>query len=200
MRILVTGFEPFGADTSNASEQTLKLLPQTVGEHRIHTGVLPVSFKRSAQLLDELIAMHVPDVLVLLGEAGGRRQINLERFAVNQMSARIADNDGAQPDGERIEPAGPARRTATLTVPSELSFSEDAGRFVCNKIAFHAYGLALPAQFIHVPAVRPNQQRALVGAETDAGAPVDSELTVAQLAASLTQYLQDICFHYGPRS
>lgn len=200
MRILVTGFEPFGADTSNASEQTLKLLPQTVGGHRIHTGVLPVSFKRSAQVLDELIAMHVPDVLVLLGEAGGRREINLERFAVNQMSARIADNDGAQPDGERIEPAGPARRTATLSVPSELSFSEDAGRFVCNKIAYHAYGLALPAQFIHVPAVRPNQQRALVGAETDAGAPVDSELTVAQLAASLIQYLQDICFHYAPRS
>lgn len=200
MRILVTGFEPFGADSSNASEQVLKLLPASLGEHQLHTGVLPVSFRRSAQVLDELIAVHVPDVLVLLGEAGGRSQINLERFAVNQLSARIADNDGAQPVGERIEPAGPDRRAATLTVPSELPVSEDAGGFVCNRIAYHGYGLALPAQFIHVPAIRPNHQRPLVGAETDASAPLSSELTMAALAASLTQYLQDICFHHRPRS
>lgn len=199
MRILVTGFEPFGADTINASAQTLELLPQSLGEHQILTGMLPVSFGRSAWVLDELIAVHVPDVLVLLGEAGGRTQINLERFAVNRMSARIADNDGAQPVGERIEPDGPARREATVVVPSELTVSEDAGRFVCNRIAYYAYGLSIPAQFIHVPAVRPDQARALVGAETDASPPVSSELTVAQLAASLTKYLQDICFHHGPR-
>ncbi|MGP5689536.1 pyroglutamyl-peptidase I family protein [Glutamicibacter ardleyensis] len=199
MRILVTGFEPFGADTSNASEQTLKLLPQSLGEHQIHTGVLPVSFRRSTRVLDDLIATHVPDALVLLGEAGGRRQINLERFAVNRMSARIADNDGAQPAGERIEPAGPARREATMAVPSELAASEDAGGFVCNRIAYHAYGLPIPAQFIHLPAVRPDRQRALVGAETDGSAPVASELSLAQLADSLTRYLQDICFHHGPR-
>ncbi|MGP4994518.1 pyroglutamyl-peptidase I family protein [Glutamicibacter ardleyensis] len=199
MRILLTGFEPFGADTSNASEQTLKLLPRSLGEHQILTGILPVSFGRSARVLDELISGNAPEAVVLLGEAGGRTQINLERFAVNQMSARIADNDGAQPAGERIEPDGPIRREATMAVPSELMVSEDAGRFVCNRIAYHAYGLPIPAQFIHVPAVRPHRQRALIGAETDAGAPVSSELSVVQLAASLTKYLQDICFHHGPR-
>lgn len=199
MRILVTGFEPFGSESYNASAQTLELLPTALGEHRILTGILPVSFGRSARVLDELIAGNAPEVVVLLGEAGGRTQINLERFAVNQIHARIADNDGAQPLGERIEPDGPTRREATLAVPSELAVSEDAGRFVCNRIAYYAYGLSIPAQFIHVPAVRPAQGTARVGAETDAGAPVRSELTVAQLAASLTKYLQDICFHHMPR-
>lgn len=196
MRILVTGFEPFGADISNASAQVLKLLPATLGNHQILTGVLPVSFTRSAQLLDKLIAEHQPDALVLLGEAGGRTEVNLERFARNEMNARIADNDGAQPLGERIAPAGPQHREASLSVPSDLAVSHDAGAFVCNRIAYHAYGLPVPAQFIHIPALRAQQAVALVGAETDASAPVRSELSFADLATTLSEYLQAVCAQF----
>ena len=50
--------------------------------------------------------------------------------------------------------------------PAQLS--EDAGRFVCNHVAYLAYSQPVPALFIHVPALRPEGQEATVGAETDA--------------------------------
>ncbi|PRA04027.1 pyrrolidone-carboxylate peptidase [Arthrobacter sp. MYb229] len=194
MRILVTGFEPFGTDTHNASAEIVRRLPATAGEHQIVTGLLPVSFSRAFPTLGELLRTHQPDALVLLGEAGGRTEINLERWAVNENNARIADNDGHQPAGERIAPNGAHRREATLETPSQLRVSEDAGRFLCNHIAYHAYGLGIPAQFIHVPAWRPGNARALVGAETDDAAGQRSALGLAELVESLTEYLLGLRF------
>ncbi|WP_404288451.1 pyroglutamyl-peptidase I [Glutamicibacter arilaitensis] len=194
MRILVTGFEPFGTDTHNASAEIVRRLPATLGEHQIVTGILPVSFSRAFPALSVLLSAHRPEAVVLLGEAGGRTGINLERWAVNENNARIADNDGCQPAGERIASNGALRREATLEVPSQLSISEDAGRFVCNHIAYHAYGLGIPAQFIHVPALRPGNARALVGAETDGRAGQRSALGITDLVDSLSKYLLDICF------
>ncbi|MGP9488441.1 pyroglutamyl-peptidase I family protein [Glutamicibacter sp. 363] len=192
MRILVTGFEPFGTDTHNASAELVRRLPATAGEHQIVTGLLPVSFTRAFPALGELLSMHQPDALVLLGEAGGRTEINLERWAVNEHTARIADNDGHQPAGERIIPNGPRRREATLKTPSQLTVSEDAGRFVCNHIAYHAYGLSIPAQFIHVPAWRPGNARALVGAETDTVALAHSELSFAGLSEAVITFCSQL--------
>lgn len=178
MRLLVTGFEPFGSDHFNASGQVLALLPSRVGQHTLATALLPVSFARSGPALQHLVAEHRPQALICLGEAGGRSRITPERWGVNEDDARIPDNDGAQPRSRPIT-AGPPRVASTLD-PELLTaalnaagfgarVSQDAGRFVCNHVAYLAYRMPLPALFIHVPALRPAGQTATVGAETDAG-------------------------------
>ncbi|MHC6175045.1 pyroglutamyl-peptidase I [Glutamicibacter sp. X7] len=173
MRILVTGFEPFGQDTENASWEAVRRLPARIGAHEIVTGLLPVSFGRVEAALDELIVSSAAEAVVAVGEAGGRTAITPELWGVNEQDARIADNDGAQPRATAIDD-GPARRGAGLDVRAMVNalqqagfaaeLSEDAGRFLCNQVAYLV--AEAPGAFIHVPAVRTSGM-ATVGAETD---------------------------------
>lgn len=195
MHILVTGFEPFGRDTINASAEILALLPATLGEHRITTRVLPVSFARAGTELVRAIDEQRPDALICLGEAGGRSKLTAELWGYNEDDARIADNDGLRPTATPIDPAGEPRVPATIDpdgmlralgkagIPAELS--RDPGRFLCNHVAFMAYRSPVPALFIHVPAVRRQGQRATVGAETDGRAPIATTLDFASLARAI---------------
>jgi pyroglutamyl-peptidase len=197
MRVLVTSFEPFGDDSENASSGAMRELLHRWDEPRIElVGVeLPVIFDDAP--FRRAVAEHAPDVVVALGEAGGRRAITPELLAVNEQRARIPDNAGATPDGEpAVVGAEPERRVSMDVEPFVSAMrdegwaaqtSDDAGRFVCNFIAFHAYGLDVPAVFIHVPAVR-SEGVATVGAETG-GAIVGSSgrepRTVADIADAL---------------
>lgn len=191
MHILVTGFEPFGNDSINASGEVVHRLPASIGAHKITTAILPVAFGTSGPALEQLITEHRPDAVICLGEAGGRNAITPESQGVNMDDARIPDNDGGQPRNTPIDPTAAAARPATIdpnTVVQVLvregfnaAVSDDAGRFVCNHIAFIAYGSAVPALFIHVPAVRPAGAQALVGAETD-GSTTQSSWSFTQLA------------------
>ncbi|GAA1424222.1 SRPBCC domain-containing protein [Agrococcus citreus] len=184
MRILVTGFEPFGGDRENASLEAVRRLeaawaadPQPGVE--LVTGTLPVAFAAAGPALLALVAEHRPDAVLAVGEAGGRSAITPERWGVNEDDARIADNAGDQPRGTPIDPDGPARRAsafdaealagAMLAVGLPAHPSTDAGRFLCNHVAYLVAGLDVPGGFVHVPAVR-SSGTAGVGAETDAGA------------------------------
>lgn len=91
--------------------------------------------------------------------------------------------------------AGPQRLASRLDVDALVAAvrqaglpaesSEDAGRFVCNAVFRAALtGFDGPAGFVHVPAVREGRT-ATVGAETDAKAPVQSDLTFDDLATAL---------------
>lgn len=177
MRILVTGFEPFGGDTANASGDVVAVLARQWRhpEVELSTEILPVTFAGAPTALAAAIARHRPDAVICLGEAGGRTAVTPERWAVNARTARIPDNDGAQPDGPIDD--GPERLGARLDVDAVVRSmlgagvpahaSDDAGQFVCNA-TFHAVLTAFdgPAGFIHVPALRAHGH-ALVGAETD---------------------------------
>lgn len=204
----MTGFEPFGGDAVNASEQAVQGLAQRWADRTIElrTAILPVSFDGAPAALAGAIATHEPDVVLCVGEAGGRAAITPERFAVNERSARIPDNDGRQPDGAIDE--GPQRLEARVDVdfiaesikaagmPAEVS--EDAGRFVCNA-TFHAALTAFdgPAGFIHVPAVR-DSGPARVGAETDGGTPVEASLGIDDLVAGLEAAVRSLLVSMGP--
>ena len=160
-RIVVTGFEPFGGASVNASWEAVKTLGG-VGKVR-----LPVSFARAGEAIRRIVAM-APDAVICVGEAGGRSLISVERVAVNLMDARIPDNDGAQPADVPIDPTGPAARFAALPtrriaeriraagIPAELSYT--AGTYVCNGTfyalmdAIAAAGIPMLGGFIHVPA------------------------------------------------
>lgn len=170
MKVLVTGFEPFGGDTVNASEDAVAALAaRWSGPDELVTAVLPVVFDevRSPdgpllRLLDE----HLPDVAVAVGLADGITQVRVERVAINLMDARIPDNGGGQPGDEPVADGGPAARFATLPVkaavaavraegiPAGVTYS--AGTYVCNA-AFYALQHALAERpgvlsgFVHVP-------------------------------------------------
>lgn len=210
MRILVTGFEPFGNDTQNASQEAVERLrtrwaagtSADLPEVELDTATLAVSFARSGPALLAAVADLRPDVVLAVGEAGGRTELTPERWAVNADDARIPDNDGAQPIGARID-AGPDRRRLSLD-PDQLAeamaenglpaaVSDDAGRFVCNHVAYVVAGSTGESAatgptlggFVHVPAVR-SLGAATVGAETDGDARVAvSPLSFDDLARGL---------------
>ncbi|MBA8889082.1 pyroglutamyl-peptidase [Dokdonella fugitiva] len=167
-RVLLTGFEPFGGEVVNPSQDIVRALDgATIAGHRVVGHVLPVSFAATLPLLDDLVERHRPVLVLALGQAGGRSEISLERVAVNLVDARIADNDGLQPiDVPVVADAPPAYFTSLPSkaivaqlrergIPAGPSLS--AGSFVCNQAFFaiaHLLATRLPQArggFVHVP-------------------------------------------------
>ncbi len=165
MRVLVTAFEPFGGRDSNVSMEALKLLPHAAGEVELNTMLLPVERRRCAQRALTAIERTKPYAVIMLGEAGVRREITVERVAVNLDDFRIEDNAGNKPVDEPIVAGGPdalfstlptrmiADGIAELGIPCSLSYT--AGTFVCNhlmySLLFEALGQNRPTGFIHLP-------------------------------------------------
>ena len=170
MRALVTGFAPFGGDAINASYAAVARLPEKIGALEITTALLPTSFARAADALLAEIARVKPALVVCVGEAGERYELNIERVAINVQDARIADNDGAQPVDTAIVAGGEAAYFSTLPVRAIVKalaraqlpavISNSAGTFVCNHLFYtlmhHAARTRrkFSAGFIHVPAWR----------------------------------------------
>jgi pyroglutamyl-peptidase len=167
MRILVTGFEPFGGDTLNPSAEAARSLPRRVGDVRVIPAVLPVVYYASLAMLRRMIALERPDAVLCMGLAGGRVRLSFETRAVNLNNARIPDNDGRQPQDEEIHAGGApslpptlplraiTRRLKRCGLPVELSPS--AGTFLCNHVFYglmdhvHREEPSLRAGFMHVP-------------------------------------------------
>lgn len=104
--VLITGFTPFGGEKINPSWQAVKQLPDSIDGAKIIKRQIPVTFKGSVNELDKLIKEYNPDVIIAIGEAGGRAAISIERVAINVDDARIADNDGYQPKDVKISTNG----------------------------------------------------------------------------------------------
>ena len=167
MKILITGFEPFDGETINPSWEAVKQLPDTVAGANLVKLRLPAAFTRSCDILEDAVQALRPDVVLCVGQAGGRASVTVERVAVNLADARIPDNDGWQPEDRLLEPGGPAAYFATLPVRDMVQrvraggipchISNTAGTFVCNAVLYCALHLAateypdLRAGFIHVP-------------------------------------------------
>lgn len=163
---LVTGFEPFGGEGVNPSQQIAQALHgETLAGHRVVGATLPTQFDAAPPALESLIARHRPALVLALGQAGGRHGISLERIAINLIDARIPDNAGVQPVDVRIVDNAPNAYFSTLPVKAMLArlrdagvpaaLSQTAGTFVCNQV-FFALMHALRRRrarggFIHVP-------------------------------------------------
>lgn len=167
MRILVTGFDPFGGEPVNPALEATLRLPTTLGVHTIERQPLPTVFHRSLDVLGDAVRTVRPDILLCVGQAGGRSELSIERVAINVDDARIADNAGASPIDQPIVPGGPAayftnlplkamvRALGEAGIPAKVS--NTAGTFVCNHVFYGAMHLvatefpALRAGFIHIP-------------------------------------------------
>ncbi|MBO4929342.1 MAG: pyroglutamyl-peptidase I, partial [Clostridia bacterium] len=97
MTILITAFEPFQQETTNATMAALSLLPDRLCGVTLEKRVIPVVFGEAIDAVTKLVDDLQPDAVVCLGQASGRADITPERVAINVMDARIPDNAGNQP-------------------------------------------------------------------------------------------------------
>lgn len=170
--LLITGFEPFGKDTINASWECVSRLPDRIGDFMLTKLRIPVTFGGSVEAVLHAAEICKPDAILCVGQAEGRREITPEYIAVNVDSARIPDNAGEQPSHCPIiadgEPAYYAtlpvlRMTEAITGAGILGkTSYHAGTFVCNHVLYsllhHFRGTGVSVGFIHVP-LQPEQAR-----------------------------------------
>jgi len=167
MKILLTGFDPFGGEPVNPALEAVKLVKIADPDLEIIKLEVPTVFGDSIAAVTEAMARHKPDAVVCVGQAGGRFAVTPERVAINISDARIPDNAGSKPLDEPIVPDGPAAYFSTLPVKAMVaaireagipaSLSNSAGVYVCNHLMYgvlHAAATRFPgtrAGFIHVP-------------------------------------------------
>lgn len=170
MKILVTGFEPFDNEKINPAWEAVKQLPNNLEDIEILKFQIPTTFINSYKILFKLIDENQPDVVLCIGQAGGRFDFTIERVAINIDDARIPDNNGFQPVDRPIFSDGETGFFSTLPIKamvSELnnnnipaSISNTAGTFVCNHIMYallyyiKKHNLNIRGGFIHVPYIR----------------------------------------------
>jgi pyroglutamyl-peptidase len=107
IRVLLTGFDPFGDDDVNPSGLAVRRLAASWnGPAELITGILPVTFSDAARAIRSLMAEHEPQLVIATGLAGNRAAITPERVAVNLIDARIRDNAGEQPVDQAVRPGG----------------------------------------------------------------------------------------------
>ncbi|MEV7093524.1 pyroglutamyl-peptidase I [Amycolatopsis sp. NPDC051045] len=164
-RVLMTGFVPFGGESVNPSWQAVSLLAARRDE--VAAVELPCEFAASLPALRRALEEHRPDLVVCVGQAGGRSEVTPERVAINLIDARIPDNAGAQPVDAPVVPDGPAAYFTTLPVKAcvaairaagvPASVSHTAGTYVCNQVFYglmHLLATEFPdvrGGFVHVP-------------------------------------------------
>ena len=166
MRILVTGFEPFGGQSVNPSWEVAHALQGLVlAGAQVSAVQLPCVFAQALPALHQALAQHRPDIVLALGQAEGRCDLSLERVAINVQDARIPDNAGQQPIDVPVIEGGPAAYFSTLPIKALVaglkvagfpaSVSQTAGTFVCNQVFYglqHAVvGQGVYSGFMHLP-------------------------------------------------
>lgn len=167
MKVLLTGFEPFGGSEVNESWEAVQALSaRWEGPHELVAVRLPVTFAGAPARLAAALEEHAPDVVVCTGLAAGTDAVRLERVAVNVTDARIPDNAGEQPVDEPVVPGGPVAYLSTLPLKAALVTLRDAGipavvsntagTYVCNATFYALEHLlagrdGVRAGFVHVP-------------------------------------------------
>ena len=167
MKVLVTGFEPFGGEKVNPALEAVKGLPAEIHGAEVRCLEVPTVFHKSAHVLEEEMSHYQPDFVLCIGQAGGRSSLTPERVAINQDDARIPDNDGNQPLDLPIRPDGAPAYFSSLPIKAMVqaikkeglpaSVSNTAGTFVCNHLMYQALYLVekkfphVKAGFMHIP-------------------------------------------------
>ena len=181
---LLTGFEPFGGETTNPSWLVAQALHgELIAGVQVVAVELPCVFGLALAQLQRALEQHRPQLVLALGQAAGRCELTPERVAINVDDARIADNAGVQPVDTAIVPDGPAAYFSTLPIKAMVaalrqagvpaSVSQTAGTFVCNHVFYglmHALNAprgrpgvrGVRAGFMHLPLL-PEQAAHLPG-------------------------------------
>lgn len=167
MKILITGFDPFGGETINPATEAVKGLPDTINGASIIKLEIPTVYRKSLETIENAVKQHDPDVILSIGQAGGRFDITVERIAMNLDDYRIKDNEGNQPIDEKIYEDGENAYFSNLPIKAMVkamndsgvpgSISNTAGSFVCNHVMYgvlymiNKEGGRRRGGFVHIP-------------------------------------------------
>ena len=167
MKVLITGFDPFGGESINPAWEAVNAMQDMVDGIEVIKLQIPTVFKKSAEKLFAGIDEHKPDVVKCIGQAGGRYDMSVERVAINMDDGRIPDNEGYQPIDTPVYEDGENAYFATLPIKGIVeeikaahipaSVSNTAGTYVCNHIMYSLLyyisknNLNIKGGFIHVP-------------------------------------------------
>ncbi|WDV46847.1 pyroglutamyl-peptidase I [Clostridiaceae bacterium M8S5] len=167
MRILVTCFELYGKERLNSAIETLNLIKDKIKNVDIIKAMIPVVFYKSVKAIEELIVNVKPDVVICLGQAGGRKEITVERVAINIIDAKSPDNennkitdkpiyeDGANAYFSNLPVKAMVKEMNNNLIPASVSYT--GGTFVCNHTMYGLLYLInkkyrhIKGGFIHVP-------------------------------------------------
>lgn len=167
-KILMSGFEPFGDDTTNPALEAIKLLEgKKLQGGEIITVKTPVVRFKAIEAVINAIEKHKPNIVVTVGQAGGRAGITPERVAINIDDFRIKDNEGNQVIDEPIIKGAPKAYFSTLPIKAMVQamqqnkipslVSNTAGTFVCNHLFYGvchyiaSKKLNIRHGFVHIP-------------------------------------------------
>lgn len=166
-KVLITGFDPFGGESINPAFEAVKALPDSIEGYEIIKKEIPTVFEKSYKVLFETIDQVKPEIVICVGQAGGRFEVSPERVAINVDDARIKDNEGNQPIDVKVFEDGENAYFTNLPIKKMVDdmkqgsvpavVSNTAGTFVCNHIMYalmyyiNKNKLDIRGGFIHVP-------------------------------------------------
>jgi len=200
-KVLLTGFEPYGGFEINPSEKVIEVLNgRTIGDAKIFSIKLPVSFKRAFSImLYEIQKIGTPDIIISTGLMPFASAIQVERVAINLKDYDgLPDNEGETPQDEPISTKGPAAYFATLPVrriveslmkagiPAMLSNS--AGTHLCNFIMYNVLHYISEqdwntrAGFIHFPLLPQQVQKLIHRPVNTPSLPLDIMVRAIEIA------------------
>lgn len=167
MKVLVTGFDPFGGESVNPAYEAVKQIPDQVAGAQVIKVEIPTVFDKAGEAVEKAIIEHNPDIVLCIGQAGGRAGISVEKVAINLQEARIPDNEGRQPFDKKVREDGENAYFATVPVKAMVKHIEDngipahisytAGTYVCNDTMYSLLYMInkkynnIKGGFIHVP-------------------------------------------------
>ncbi len=145
-KVLITGFEPFGGERINPSFEAIKNLDRGNLNCELFILEVPTEFYTSSKIIIENIHNINPNVIIMVGQAGGRKEISIERIAINIDDSTIPDNRGIKPIDNPISLFGENAYFSTLPVKRiveelkkyyiPVGISNSAGTYVCNHIMY----------------------------------------------------------------
>jgi len=164
-KLLITGFDPFGGESINPSWEAVALLPDVIGAWELTKLQIPTVFEKAAEQALSAAVEIQPDVVLCIGQAGGRPSITPEFAALNIRSASIPDNEGGVPVDVPVVAGGPAGLFSTIPCRAivesikaagiSAAVSYHAGTFVCNDLLYtllwNFRNTTTRVGFIHVP-------------------------------------------------
>lgn len=165
-KVLLTGFMPFGGEKINPSWLAVEKVqaPENV---RLVKRELPVTYLGAPQALRTWMDEYLPDCVVCVGQAGGRKVMTVEQVAINLMDAGAPDNDGFKAEDLPVMDGGENALFSTLPVKKMVQAMQNAGvpaarslsagSYVCNCVLYSALhyarkkGMQTKCCFVHVP-------------------------------------------------
>jgi pyroglutamyl-peptidase len=169
LKVIITGFEPFGVHEINPSQLIAETLDgQYINGAEIVGIVLPVDFDESIEILTQAIDAYNPTLVISTGLAARRHTIDVEKCGINLK--RLSRNESMWFIPRRLDPCGPIIRLSPFNtreivrdirnagIPSRQSVF--AGLYVCNAVLYGSlsyickHDLQTKVGFIHVPLLK----------------------------------------------